>query len=197
MKLLTKLRALPGVKKIFVASALRPDLLLADHRYGTKYLQQLLNHHLSGQLKIAPEHSEDALLKLMGKSSKQTLLEFKSRFDKLQKGSDKVQYLTYYFQAAHPGCTVNDMKKLQAFVTRELRLVPRQIQIFTPTPSTYSSVMYWTEKNPFTGETLFVEKNLKNKMKQKNIVLAARRPLPRSLKGKSKLEFSQERLYRK
>jgi len=169
--LLQKLRRLPGVRKVFVASGLRYDLILEDSSDGEDYLEELVAHHVSGQLKVAPEHTEPHVLKLMNKPGRKTLLEFKRRFDRLSAAHGKKQFLTYYLIAAYPGCTDRDMQTMQRFVSSELHLTPEQVQIFTPTPSTWASVMYYTKKNPFTGEPLFVEKNGAAKERQKRRIV--------------------------
>ncbi|MEN6623487.1 MAG: YgiQ family radical SAM protein [Smithella sp.] len=171
INLLSHLREIKGVKKVFVASGIRYDLLLADKKYCSSYMQELVNHHISGQLKVAPEHTKNNVLKNMGKPRIESLLYFKSIFEKLSKAAGIKQFLTYYFIAAHPGCTYEDMHDLKAFASRELKLNPRQVQIFTPTPSTYSSLMYWTELDPTTGRKIFVEKNTAKKQHQKDIIL--------------------------
>ncbi len=168
--LLKKIRKLVGVKKVFVSSGLRYDLILDDEKYGDSYLQELVDFHVSGQLKVAPEHTEHHVLKLMGKPDVGSLLEFKKRFDDKSKRAGKKQFLTYYLIAAHPGSTERDMHKLKQFVSRDLKINPEQIQIFTPTPGTWAGVMYWTETDPFTGNTIFVEKNPYKKERQKRIV---------------------------
>lgn len=170
-ELLKKLRRLPGVKKVFVASGLRYDLILEDRTGGEAYLRELTAHHVSGQLKVAPEHTEPHVLNLMNKPAAASLLEFKRRFDRLSAEAGKNQFLTYYLIAAYPGCTDLDMQAMQRFVSSELRITPEQVQIFTPTPSTWASVMYYTEKNPFTGERLFVEKNGAAKERQKQRIV--------------------------
>lgn len=168
--LLKKIRKLDGVKKVFVSSGLRYDMILDDEKYGDSYLQELVEHHVSGQLKVAPEHTENHVLKLMGKPDIESLLEFKNRFDRKSKRAGKKQFLTYYLIAAHPGSTERDMHKLKQFVSRDLKINPEQVQIFTPTPGTWASVMYWTETDPFTGKKIFVEKNPHKKERQKRIV---------------------------
>ncbi len=167
IQLLRKLRQIKGIKKVFVASGIRYDLLLHDEQYGKSYLQEIVNHHVSGQLKVAPEHSAGHVLNLMGKPNFDDLLEFKQLFDKYSAASDKKQFLTYYLIAAHPGCTEGDMQKLKNQVSRLLKMNPEQVQIFTPTPSTYSSLMYYTEMDPFSRKKIFVEKNLVKKEAQK------------------------------
>lgn len=170
VKLLKQLRRVPGIKKVFVASGIRYDLVLADEAGGRDYLCEVLEHHVSGQMKIAPEHTEDGVLRLMGKPGKSSLEEFKTRFDQISQEKGKEQYLTYYLIAAHPGCTEQDMVNLKRFTSRRLKINPEQVQIFTPTPSTYSSLMYYTEMDPFTREPVFVEKDPRRKARQKEIV---------------------------
>jgi uncharacterized radical SAM protein YgiQ len=169
-ELLRKLRGIPGVKKVFVGSGLRYDLILADQKHGEAYLKELTEHHVSGQLKVAPEHSQDNVLEKMGKPGHSALLEFKERFDQRSRDAGLRQYLTYYLIAAHPGCSEDDMRKLKDFASRELHISPEQVQIFTPLPSTYSALMYYTEMDPFTGEELFVEKDMGKKERQKRIL---------------------------
>jgi len=169
--LLQSVREHPQVRKVFVASGLRYDLIMDDKQYGNKYLEELLAHHVSGQLKIAPEHTENKILKLMGKPSSEKLLAFKNRVDKLNKKLNKNQFLTYYFIAAYPGCSEREMQQLKNFTSEKLKVNPEQVQIFTPTPSTYASVMYYTEMNPFTKEPIFVEKSITNKNRQKEILV--------------------------
>jgi len=170
LALLRQLRKVGGVKKVFVASGIRYDLLLADQEYGDAYLKEVVEHHTSGQLKVAPEHTEDHVLARMGKPGGRSLLEFKQRFDSLSRSARKKQYLTYYMIAAHPGCSEADMHRLKVFASQKLKITPEQVQIFTPTPSTYSSLMYYTEMDPFTREPIFVEKDLAGKNRQKQIV---------------------------
>ena len=172
LKLLGRLREIPGVKKVFVASGMRHDLILADRKNGVRYLREVLLHHTSGQMKIAPEHASGRVLALMGKPSEECLINFKKLFDDLNKAGGKKQFLTYYFIAAHPGCTMDDMQRLKTFAARRLNTTPRQVQIFTPLPSTWSALMYHTGLDPASGRRIFVEKNTREKQKQKNTVTA-------------------------
>jgi uncharacterized radical SAM protein YgiQ len=171
INLLDAVRKVDGVKKVFVASGIRYDLILNDRRFGNKYLENIVQNHVSGQLKLAPEHTSSDVLNLMGKPGSDQLLEFKKRFDSLNKKFDKKQFLTYYFIAAHPGCDENEMIELKRFTSTQLHVLPEQVQIFTPTPSTYASVMYYTEMNPFTMQPVFVEKSLQKKNRQKDILV--------------------------
>ncbi len=165
--LLKAVRQVEGIRKVFVGSGIRHDLVMADEEHGASYMEELVGHHVSGQLKLAPEHSQPSVLKYMRKPGTDSLLTFKQRFDAISERVGKEQYLTYYIIAAHPGCTDSDMVALRKFASEKLGALPEQVQIFTPTPSTYSSVMYYTEKDPFTGAPLFVEKSQTGKMRQK------------------------------
>ena len=169
--LMRQVRAVPGVRKAFVASGVRYDLITEDKRAGYSYLRELVKHHISGQMKVAPEHTQQHVLDLMGKPGKQTLVDFKKLYDKLNREMDKKQFLTYYLIAAHPGCKEHDMHELKNFTTNELKMNPEQAQVFTPTPGTYSSVMYYTEMNPATRKKIFVEKDMHRKEIQKEIVV--------------------------
>ena len=171
IELLRKVRSVPGVRKAFVASGVRYDLIDADKKYGCSYLKELVKHHISGQMKVAPEHIEPHVLELMGKPGKQSLIDFKKLFDRLNREQGKKQFLTYYIIAAHPGCDERDMHKLKRFTTQELKINPEQAQVFTPTPGTYSSVMYYTEMDPTTRKKIFVEKDIRRKERQKEIVV--------------------------
>lgn len=171
IEILQKIRQIEGVKKVFIASGIRYDMLLGDQKYGEKYLRELIKHHISGQLKIAPEHSENNVLEKMGKPDQGYLKRFRDNFLQINKEQKKKQFLTYYLIAAHPGCREEDMYRLKEYTSKELKLNPEQVQVFTPTPSTYSTLMYYTEIDPFTGKAIYVEKNLKKKGRQKRIVV--------------------------
>ncbi|MEI6845608.1 MAG: YgiQ family radical SAM protein [Candidatus Firestonebacteria bacterium] len=173
LELLRKIAEIPGVKKVFIASGLRYDMILGDREFGLEYLEELVKDHVSGQLKIAPEHITDKVTALMGKTRVSHLRKFREQFDALNSKHKKNQFLTYYMIAAHPGCELADMKELRAFIKKELRMTPEQIQVFTPTPSTYSTLMYHTGHDPFTGKEIFVEKGLKGKREQKDIIFEA------------------------
>ena len=169
--LLKRLKGIDKIKKIFIASGIRYDMILDDKKCGQMYMEEIIKDHVSGQMKIAPEHTEDKVLSLMGKQGKASLKEFKEKFYQINKKLGKKQFLTYYLIAAHPGCNEKDMLDLKRFASAELRVNPEQVQIFTPTPSTYSTLMYYTEMDPFTGKKLFVEKDNGKKQKQKDILI--------------------------
>ena len=179
IELLRRLRNVPGVRKVFIGSGIRPDIIFADPAHGTAYLKTVVNNHVSGQMKIAPEHTETKILELMGKPDSATLKLFKEKFDRLTKASGKQQFLTYYLIAAHPGSTMEEMKKLKEFCSTVLKINPEQTQIFTPTPSTFSTLMYYTQTDPFSGAPIFVEQNLAAKENQKNILTTPMGPKAR------------------
>jgi uncharacterized radical SAM protein YgiQ len=170
LRLLEQLELLPGVRKVFVGSGLRYDLILNDNHSGPRYLETLLRNHVSGQLKIAPEHTEKEILDLMGKPDKKSLREFLSLFRRTRKKIPQAAFLTYYLMAAYPGCTMGHMEKLRAFALKNLRLLPEQVQIFTPTPATQATLMYHTRVDPRSGGKLFVERNPQKKQQQKGVL---------------------------
>jgi uncharacterized radical SAM protein YgiQ len=170
VQLLRKISSLKGIKKVFVASGIRYDMIFYDKKSGQVYLNDIVSYHVSGQLKIAPEHAKESILNYMGKTDSGYLEKFKNEFFKISESQMKKQFLTYYFMAAHPGCQYDDMLILKSFVSKHLNIAPEQVQIFTPTPSTYSTLMYYTEQNPFTNEPLFVEKDIMRKEKQKEVL---------------------------
>lgn len=180
IRLLQALRKIPKIRKIFISSGLRYDLILADKKFGAVYLEELLRHHVSGQLKIAPEHTQKSILDLMGKPGPERLEEFVALFEKIKGKTRRNVFLTYYMMAAYPGCTIEHMKALKRFSQSKLRLLPEQVQIFTPTPSTWATLMYHTESDPLTGKKLFVEKAPHKKEHQKGHIL------PLKKRGQSK-----------
>lgn len=175
LNLLRALRQVDGVKRVIVASGIRHDMVMADRENGKRYLEAVVRDHVSGQMKVAPEHSESGVLARMGKPGPASLKAFREAFYEATGRIGKNQFLTYYMMAAHPGCTEKDMQTLKTFSAKALEISPEQVQIFTPTPSTYSTLMYWTERDPFTGAPCFVEKGAKGRERQKEILAAARR----------------------
>lgn len=171
LHLLQKVSAAPGVKMVSVASGIRYDLICGDKKHGQHFLRELCEHHVSGQMRVAPEHVSDDVLRLMGKPGKEVLLDFKKDFNRINRELGKEQYLSYYLMAAHPGCGESHMAELARFCKHELRLCPEQVQIFSPTPSTISALMYYTGKDWETGEPVFVERSIDGKQRQKDIVV--------------------------
>ncbi len=172
IQVLSKINKMEHVKKVFTGSGLRYDLVMEDKKSGKQYFKQLVENHISGQLKIAPEHAQSEVLDLMGKPARKHLLDFREEFIRLNKQTGKNQFLTYYFIAAHPGCEYEHMKELKRFVSKELKLNPEQVQIFTPTPSTYSTLMFYTGLNPWTLEPIHIETNPNQKKSQKEVLTA-------------------------
>jgi uncharacterized radical SAM protein YgiQ len=169
VELLRKIRAISGVKKVFIGSGIRFDLIVADRKYGRQYLREIVEHHVSGQMKIAPEHTAEGVLRAMRKNSRY-LSEFVKQFNELNRESGKRQFLTYYLMAAHPACGMREMEDLSDFLRYELRANPEQVQIFTPTPSTYSTAMYFTGLDFETRKPIYVEKDFHRKELQKKII---------------------------
>lgn len=172
IQLLRALRKIKKIKKVIVASGIRHDLILADKQHGLDCLRELVLHHTSGQMKLAPEHCSDKVLQVMGKPGVELLSRFRKLFISITKDAGLDQYLTYYLMAAHPGCELSDMAELRSFCLRKLCTLPRQVQIFTPTPSTWSTCMYWSGYNPIQKKACFVERDPLKREKQKTVVTA-------------------------
>jgi uncharacterized radical SAM protein YgiQ len=169
MDLLERVRNLPGIDRVFVSSGIRHDLVVADREHGPRYVDQLVRHHISGRIRLAPEHSEAGVLALMGKPSPDALVKFKAMFDRSCREQGQRCFATYYIMAAHPGCRMEDMDRLRQFLAGELRNHPEQVQIFTPTPSSVSTALYHCETD-LAGRPLFVEKDPGRKQMQKDRV---------------------------
>jgi len=182
ISLLQQLRKIKNINKIAVASGIRYDLILADKKHGLAYLRELVRYHVSGQLKIAPEHSEAEVLTAMGKPGPDSLLQFRDLFMRLTREEGLDQFLTYYIIAAHPGCTRASMERLRKFCQTKLHVLPRQVQLFTPTPCTWSTLMYWTQTDPWSQTPCFVEKNPVSREAQKSVLTG---PPPRSQQHKT------------
>nr|WP_294526427.1 YgiQ family radical SAM protein [uncultured Blautia sp.] len=165
--LLRKLRDIPGVKKVFVRSGVRFDYVLADP--DKTFLRELVKYHVSGQLRVAPEHVSDQVLHYMGKPSHDVYLRFLEEFDKADKQAQKDQYAIPYFMSSHPGCTMKEAVKLAEYV-RDLGYTPEQVQDFYPTPSTLSTCMYYTGIHPLTKEKVYVPKNPHEKAIQRALM---------------------------
>jgi uncharacterized radical SAM protein YgiQ len=166
-KLYRRARAVPGVKRVAIASGLRYDLALKD----PEYIEELVTHHVGGYLKIAPEHSENKTLSKMMKPSISAYDEFKILFDKFSKKAGKEQYLIPYFIAAHPGCDEEDMLNLSMWL-KEHKFKPDQVQTFYPSPMALATAMYYSERNPlakvrYKSEKLKVVKDIDQRRLQK------------------------------
>lgn len=167
VKLWRRLRKIPGIKHIFVASGLRYDLLLQDR---STYLHDLCKYHVSGQLKIAPEHVSERVTHLMNKPGPGEYKRFIEKFKRINRALGKEQYLVPYFISAHPGCTLQDTVQLAEFIRDQLQYYPEQIQNFTPTPMTVSTCMYYTGIDPASGEQVYVPRQLKERRMQRALL---------------------------
>lgn len=167
VSLLRKLRNVPGVKKVFVRSGVRFDYVMADK--NPVFLQELVEYHVSGQLRVAPEHVSDHVLHYMGKPSHQIYQRFLSAYEKANAQTGKKQYAVPYFMSSHPGCTMKEAVKLAEYV-RDLGFTPEQVQDFYPTPSTLSTCMYYTGIHPLTGEKVYVPKDPHEKAIQRALM---------------------------
>lgn len=167
VELLRKLRTVPGVKKVFVRSGVRFDYVVADK--DKTFLRELVKHHVSGQLRVAPEHVSDEVLKFMGKPSHNVYEEFLKQYEKANAETGKKQYAVPYFMSSHPGCTLKEAVRLAEYV-RDLGFMPEQVQDFYPTPSTLSTCMYYTGIHPLTGEKVYVPKNPHEKAIQRALM---------------------------
>jgi uncharacterized radical SAM protein YgiQ len=167
ISLLRKLRALPKVKKVFVRSGIRFDYLLADS--SKEFLKELCQYHVSGQLKVAPEHVSDKVLKKMGKPSNDVYQKFSAEYKRMNEKLGLKQYLVPYLMTSHPGCDMKEAVKLAEFV-RDLGYMPEQVQDFYPTPSTISTCMYYTGIDPRTGESVYVPKDPHEKEMQRALI---------------------------
>ena len=167
ISLLRKLRSLPKVKKVFVRSGIRFDYVMADP--SRDFLRELCQYHVSGQLKVAPEHVSDKVLKKMGKPSNDVYQKFSAEYKKMNEKLGLKQYLVPYLMSSHPGCDMKEAVKLAEFV-RDLGYMPEQVQDFYPTPSTISTCMYYTGIDPRTGEAVYVPKNPHEKEMQRALI---------------------------
>ncbi len=167
LKLLRELRALPGVKKVFIRSGIRFDYLLQDK--SGAFLRELVEHHVSGQLKVAPEHCVDSVLDYMGKPHIAVYEKFRQKYDSLNKKYGKEQYLVPYLMSSHPGCTLDDAVELACWLNHSGRQ-PEQVQDFYPTPGTLSTCMYHTGLDPRTMEPVFVPRSAHEKAMQRALM---------------------------
>lgn len=166
-KLLRELRELPGVKKVFIRSGIRYDYVLADKKQD--FLKELVEHHVSGQLRIAPEHVSPAVLKRMGKPPIEEYEKFSKAFYKATERAGKEQYVLPYLISSHPGSTLKDAVELAVWLKKH-RLRPEQVQDFYPTPATVSTCMYYTGLDPQTMEQVYVPRTAEEKKMQRALM---------------------------
>lgn len=165
--LLRKLRELPNVKKVFIRSGIRFDYVMADK--GDSFLKELCEHHVSGQLKVAPEHVADAVLTKMGKPGNDVYQAFVKKYTEINQMLGKEQYLVPYLMSSHPGSTMREAIELAEYL-RDLGYMPEQVQDFYPTPSTISTCMYYTGVDPRTMKPVYVPKDPHEKAIQRALI---------------------------
>lgn len=191
-QLLKKLRKIDGVKKVFVRSGIRYDYLMADkNRKG--FMKELCNHHVSGQLKVAPEHISENVLSLMGKPGGKTFDNFVKLYRNTNAEIGKEQYMIPYLMSSHPGSRVKDAIKLAEYL-RDSGLYPEQVQDFYPTPGTLSTTMYYTGLNPLTMEEVYVPKDPREKAIQRAL-LQYKNPQNYELVKKALIKENREDLF--
>jgi len=167
LEVLKTLRQLEGVKKVFVRSGIRYDYLMYDK--NSNFFKELVKHHISGQLKVAPEHIDDNVLKHMGKPSKGLYEAFVQRYEKYNKDYNMKQFLVPYLMSSHPGSDLNSAIRLAEFL-KKTHQRPEQVQDFYPTPGTASTTMYYTGINPFTNEPVYIPKDKEEKILQRALI---------------------------
>ena len=167
LTLLRKLRNIPGVKKVFVRSGIRYDYMLEDKK--SEFFAELVKYHISGQLKVAPEHCIDSVLDYMGKPHIDVYEKFMERYRRLNERYSKEQFVVPYLMSSHPGCTLNDAVELAVYLNR-LGRQPEQVQDFYPTPGTISTCMYHTGLDPMTMEPVYVARSFKEKAMQRALL---------------------------
>ena len=168
LDILRSVRNLEGVKKVFIRSGIRYDYLLADPQ-GDAFIEELCKYHVSGTLKVAPEHVSDRVLEKMRKPNKEVFLEFSKKYKKANEKLGLKQYLIPYFISSHPGSTMDDAIELALFL-KESGFVPDQVQDFYPTPGTLSTCMYYTGIDPFTGEGVYIPRDIEEKRMQRALM---------------------------
>ncbi len=167
ISLLRKLRKLPNVKKVFIRSGIRFDYCMADK--DDTFIKELCQHHISGQLRVAPEHISDNVLKLMGKPSSKVYKAFLKRYEAINQKTGKKQYVVPYLMSSHPGSTLKEAIELAEYI-RDLGYMPEQVQDFYPTPSTISTCIYYTGVNPLTMEQVYTPVTYHEKAMQRALI---------------------------
>ena len=168
VELLRKLEAVPGVKKVFIRSGIRFDYVMADS--NDEFLKELCEKHISGQLRVAPEHVSDNVLRMMGKPQNSVYEKFIDRYKRVNAKTGKQQYVVPYLMSSHPGSTLKEAVELAEYV-RDIGYMPEQVQDFYPTPSTISTCMYYTGVDPRTMKPVYVPHNPHEKAMQKALMM--------------------------
>ena len=167
IKLLRKIRNTQGIKKVFIRSGIRYDYAIYDN--NDEFIEEVCRHHVSGQLRTAPEHVSELVLKLMGKPSVKTYNMFVEKFNDINKRIGKDQYIVPYFISSHPGSRLKDAIELAEYI-RDMGHIPEQVQDFYPTPGTLSTCMYYTGYNPLTNEEVYIPKDIEEKRMQRALL---------------------------
>lgn len=167
IKLLQELRKIPKVKKVFIRSGIRFDFVLADS--SEDFLKELVQYHISGQLRVAPEHVSNRVLNLMGKPGHEVYQSFLKKYDQMNVRTGKKQYALPYFMSSHPGCGLKEAVELAEYI-RDMGFTPEQVQDFYPTPSTLSTCMFYTGVNPLTMEKVYVPADPHEKAMQRALI---------------------------
>lgn len=167
LDLLREVRSIDRVKKVFIRSGIRYDYLMADR--DDQFIEELCKYHVSGTLKVAPEHVSDRVMAMMRKPSKDVFLAFSRKYKEINERLGLKQYLIPYFISSHPGSTLDDAIELALFLKKN-GFVPDQVQDFYPTPGTLSTCMYYTERDPFTGKKVYIPKDLEEKKMQRALM---------------------------
>ncbi|MDR0914589.1 MAG: YgiQ family radical SAM protein [Oscillospiraceae bacterium] len=167
LDILRQVRKLPKIKKVFIRSGIRFDYLIKDE--SNEFFNELVQNHISGQLKVAPEHCSAAVLDKMGKPHIEVYKRFQDEFYKITKHKDKEQYLVPYLMSSHPGATLNDAVELALFLKKE-KIRPEQVQDYYPTPGTISTAMFYTGLDPYTLEEIYVAKTPAQKAMQRALL---------------------------
>lgn len=203
LSLYRKVDQLSSVKKSFIGSGVRYDIALHDtgnkevNKINESYLKELINNHVSGRLKVAPEHTSDSVLKIMRKPSFALFRQFKMIFDRENGVNSLNQQLIPYFISSHPGCTIKEMVEL-AIETKKLNFHLEQVQDFTPTPMTLATEMFYSGYDPYTMNKIYVAKTQKDKLSQKLLFfwyLPEKREEIKSLLRKNHLEYLEKKLF--
>ena len=167
IQLLEKIRDIPGVKKVFIRSGIRYDLIMADP--SKRYLDNLCSYHISGQMKVAPEHASKRVTDIMHKPNIEIFSAFVKLYRQINESLNKKQHLIPYFISGHPGSTLDDAVILAEYI-RDIRCFPEQVQDFTPTPGTLSTAMFYTGSHPHTGEEVYIPKSEKERKAQRALM---------------------------
>ena len=197
LNLLRAVRQVKGVKKVFIRSGIRYDYLMADPRCDA-FIDELCRYHVSGTLKVAPEHISDRVLYYMRKPSAKVFLEFDKKYKQANKRLGKKQYLIPYLISSHPGSTLEDAVEMALFL-KEYGFVPDQVQDFYPTPGTLSTCMYYTEMDPLTMQPVYVAKNMEEKRMQRALIHYNKKEnkdlVMKALKKAGKVDLARHLLY--